>query len=136
MVERRDKESVQVWCTSSSDPWILGTHEEAPPCDPKSNTLTQKEQSKVWLASSPPTLLVTTAIGVVTRLMCMWVGACVCRHLWIGVVAGMGKTNFTMVVPTIQSSRAGGWGVGWEARERLWSSFVRLLNREFVSVSS
>ena len=70
-----------------------------------------------WLASSPPTSLVAhrSAIGVATRLTCLWVGACVCRHLGTGVVAGMGKTNFTMVVPTVQSSRAplegaGGWG--------------------------
>ena len=33
------------------------------------------------------------------------------------VVAGMGITNFTMVVPTVQSSRAGGWSGGQDARE-------------------
>ena len=31
------------------------------------------------------------------------------------VVEGMGTTNFTMVVPTVQSSRAGGWSGGQEA---------------------
>ena len=31
------------------------------------------------------------------------------------VVEGMGITNFTMVVPTVQSSRAGGWSGGREA---------------------
>ena len=40
---------VQVWCTGSSNPWNLGMppNEEAPPCDPKSNNLMQKERSKV-----------------------------------------------------------------------------------------
>ena len=33
------------------------------------------------------------------------------------VVAGMGITNFTMVVPTVQPSRVGGWSGGREARE-------------------
>ena len=72
-----------------------------------------------WLANSPPTFLVDcrSAGGVATRLTCVWVGACVCRYLWLGVVAGMGKTNFTKVVPTVQSSRVGGWSGGREARE-------------------
>ena len=39
------RRGVQVWCTGSSDPWNLG--QEAPPCDPESNNLMQKEWSKV-----------------------------------------------------------------------------------------
>ena len=41
-VKRR---GVQVWCTGSSDRRNLG--QEAPPCDPESNNLMQKEWSKV-----------------------------------------------------------------------------------------
>ena len=50
------------------------------------------------------------------------------------VVEGMGITNFTMVVPTVQSSRARGrmeWRAG--GSRRLRNSFVRLLDRELCS---
>ena len=65
-----------------------------------------------WLPSSPPMSLIMVggrAIGV-------YVGGGVPVGIY-RVVEGMGITNFTMVVPTVQSSRAGGWSGGREARE-------------------
>ena len=52
-----------------------------------------------------------SAGGVATWLTCVWVGACVCRNLWLGVVAGMGKTNFLY------------YDCAHRARQKYWSKY-------------
>ena len=59
-----------------------------------------------WLASSPPTSLVDRRSAMVGGIS---IGVHVGGGVRVGiyrVVEGMGITNFTMVVPTVQSSRA------------------------------
>ena len=59
-----------------------------------------------WLASSPPTLLVDRmpVRGMAGRLT-------------LELMVGMGNTNFTMVMPTVQSFRSAGWSGGRAARK-------------------
>ena len=59
-----------------------------------------------WLASSPPTSLVSRrpVRGLAGRLT-------------LELMVGLGNTNFTKVMPTIPSFRAGGWSGGREAHK-------------------
>ena len=76
-----------------------------------------------WLPSSPPTSLVdrqTAKVG--GRAIGVYVGGGVPVGIY-RVVEGMGITNFTMAVPTVQSSRAPleGHRLGWVGG-KLWSA--------------
>ena len=63
-------------------------------------------KNQKWLASSPPMSLVDRrpVHGLAGRLT-------------LELMVGMGNTNFTMVMPTVQSFRAGGWSGGREAHK-------------------
>ena len=89
-----------------------------------------------WLASSPPTSLVdrrSTRGG--GGLVDMRVGGGVRVGVY-RVVEGMGITNFTMVVPTVQSSRAWEDGVVGGRLEKTTELVRSAARSRIVSISS
>ena len=103
---------------------------------PLRGTATGIKAKPQWLASSPPTSLVNrqSARGG-GGLVGMRVGGGVRVGVY-RVVEGMGITNFTMVVPTVQSSRAREDGVVGGRLEKTTELVRSAARSRIVSISS